>query len=754
MEMFILAPKTEGKAYEVATNVFRDYYEKITGAKLEIKTEPSSSDDIVVIGSEAVQPFVYRSMVGGLPIRCDSDEYCIISKKDNDRNLLFLAGGRGRSTLYAVYDFFERQAGCHYFWDGDVIEKRESINITGLNVYEVPRFTYRAIRYFAHRGLGRFQAEHWDFDEWKKEIDWICKSRLNVFMLRIGIDDLFQKAFPDIVSYPSNEDVLPEATSGFNNRTTFWPLEYRAELQKKVMDYAFSCDLIHPEDCGTMTHWYSRTPIDFLGKVKPTFLSQTSKSQSEQTGLVWDILDEKNLRNYEKLTDTHIKEYGKPEMFHTIGLAERTYNEDRRANLDLKKYAYRKIINYVSEKYPNAPLLIAAWDFFFCLKGEEIREITQLFNPEKTIILDYTVDLKAKNNDFENWDIVGKMPWIFGIFHAYEPQNHIHGDYEHITEKLKVADNDAFCKGMAFWPELSHSDTLMLEYFRENAWKPQNRSINEIAADMCHRRYGEDKERMLEIWKAFLPTMKLPTKERMASFFDVLKTEAIFLRLFQFEHERQPECEKCWGGFEDYEKTFIPDMKKTLSLIRALPEDIYSKPFIRRDVADILKTVVIKKIQYSFIKLSYSILRWRRGENEDEQIKTLLDYNEKMLCLFAEALALHEDNSMYHSLLELKKNRPVNPHFENTLKDNVINWYCRTSAYEAVKGVYQKEFSVFKEWMIKRLNSNDLNNMDMSSFPIEKERIFEEFKSIPLKEFHNTQKSGYKEVIENLLSAF
>lgn len=752
--MFILAPKTEGKAYEVATNVFRDYYEKITGVKLEIKTEPSSSEDMVVIGSEAVQPFVYKSVVGGLPIRCDSDEYCIISRKDNGRNLLFLAGGRGRSTLYAIYDFFERQAGCHYFWDGDVIEKRESIDITGLNVYEVPRFTYRAIRYFAHRGLGRFQAEHWDFDEWKKEIDWICKSRLNVFMLRIGIDDLFQKAFPDVVSYPSNEDILPEATSGFNNRTTFWPLEYRGELQKKVMDYAFSCDLIHPEDCGTMTHWYSRTPIDFLEKVKPTFLSQTSKSQSEQTGLVWDILDEKNLRNYEKLTDTHIKEYGKPEMFHTIGLAERTYNEDRRANLDLKKYAYRKIINYVSEKYPNAPLLIAAWDFFFCLESDEIREITQLFNPEKTIILDYTVDLKAENNDFENWDIVGKMPWIFGIFHAYEPQNHIHGDYEYITEKLKVADNDAFCKGMAFWPELSHSDTLMLEYFRENAWKPQNRSINEIAADMCHRRYGEDEERMLEIWNAFLPTMKLPTKERMASFFDVLKTEAIFLRLFQFEHERQPDCEKCWGGFEDYEKTFIPDMKKTLLLIRDLPEDIYSKPFIRRDVADILKTVVMKKIQYSFIKLSYSILRWRKGENEEEQIRTLLDYNEKMLCLFADTLALHEDNSMYHSLLELQKNRPVNPHFENTLKDNVINWYCRTSAYEAVKGVYQKEFSVFKEWMIKRLNSNDVNNMDMSRFPIEKERIFEEFKSVPLKEFHNSEKSGYKEVIENLLSAF
>ena len=752
--MFILAPKSEEKAYKVAADIFRDYYKKITGVELEIKTEPSYTEDMVVIGSEAVQSFVYENVVGGLPVRADSDDYCIVSKENQGRNLLFLAGGRGRSTIYAVYDFFERQAGCHYFWDGDVIPKKDSIDITGIEVVESPRFTYRAIRYFAHRGLGRFQAEHWDFDEWKKEIDWICKSRLNVFMLRIGIDDLFQKAFPDIVSYPSNEEVLPEATEGFNNRTTFWSLEYRGQLRKKVMDYAFSCDLIHPEDCGTMTHWYSRTPIDFLNAVKPTFLSQTSKSQSEQTGLVWDILDEKNLHNYEKLTDTHIKEYGKPVMFHTIGLAERTYGDDRRASLDLKKYAYRRIINYVSQKYPNAPMLIASWDFFFCLKPDEIQEITALLNPEKTLLLDYTVDLKATNNDFENWDIVGKLPWIFGIFHAYEPQNHIHGDYEYINKKLEVANNDPFCKGMAFWPELSHSDTLMLEYFRENAWKPQNRSINEIATEMCLKRYGDNSQAMLEIWNKFIKTMKLPTRSRMASFYDILDSNAIFLRMFQLEHERQPDCEKYWDGFEDYEEAFVLDMKKVLSLISDLPESVYELPFIHRDTVDMMKTVVMKKMQYACIKLSSSILRWYRGGDEETQIRALIDYIEEMLDLFGDVLGLHEDNCMYYSLLDLKKNREINPHFENTLKDNVINWYCRTSAYEAVKGVYKKEFSVFKDWMLDKLSSKDKSTPDMSGFKNEKERILEEFKKTPLEEFHKNKKPDYKAVIEKLLTVF
>ena len=752
--MFILAAKNEGKAYTIVAEACRDLYEKITGIPLEIKTEASDTEDMIVIGSEAVQPFVYKNLEGGLPVRCNSDEYCLISQKRDKQNVLYIAGGRGRSTIYAVYDFFERQAGCHYFWDGDVIPKRDTVDVCGLNVKESPRFTYRAIRYFAHRGLGRFQAEHWDFDEWKTEIDWICKSRLNMFMLRIGMDDLFQKAFPDIVSYPSNTEVLPEATTGFNNRTTFWSLEYRGQLRKRVLAYAFDCDLIHPEDCGTMTHWYSRTPFDFLNGMKPTFLSQVSKSQSEQTGLVWDISDEKNWQNYEKLTDTHVQEYGRPEMFHTIGLAERTYNENRRENLDLKKYAYRKIINNISRKYPNAPLLIAAWDFFFCLTPDEIREITGLFDPNQIIVLDYTVDLKSKDNDFENWDIVGKMPWIFGIFHAYEPQNHIHGDYEYVSKKLEVANKDPYCKGMAFWPELSHSDILMLEYFRQNAWKPNGQTINETAKQLCYNRYGENAEAMCEIWDAFIPTMKLPTKVYKASFYDILNTESGFLILFQFNHKRQAACEEAWAEFEDFEKAFVPGMEKVSACIYALSEDVFKEPFVRRDVVDILKTIMMKKMQYACIKLSFSIMRWCRGENEEKGIKALMDYIEQMLDIFGDVLGLHEDNSMYYSLLDLGKNREVNPCFEDALKDNVVNWYCRTSVYEVVKGVYQKEFDVFKKWMLQNLAINNRTDLDMSNFQSEKERIFEEFKAVSLQAFHENVKPDYKEVLRKLISVF
>lgn len=139
-------------------------------------------------------------------------------------------------------------------------------------------------------------------------------------MLRIGLDDLFQKAFPEFVNYPGYEIPESEARS-YDDRNLFWSLKYRGELRKKILAYARERDLLHPEDVGTMTHWYSRTPYDFLNRVKPEFMPQATEGYNQKTGLVWDIRDDRNLDNYFKLTETHIREYGAPELFHTTGLA-------------------------------------------------------------------------------------------------------------------------------------------------------------------------------------------------------------------------------------------------------------------------------------------------------------------------------------------------------------------------------------------------------------------------------------------------
>jgi len=117
-------------------------------------------------------------------------------------------------------------------------------------------------------------------------------------------------------------------------------------------------------------------------------------------------------------------------------------------------------------------------------------------------------------------------------------------------------------------------------------------------------------------------------------------------------------------------------------------------------------------------------------------------------------LGLHEDHSMYYSFLDLEKNRPVNPFFDQAYRENVINFYCRTSVFEAVKGVYEKEVAVFKEWILKKIETGDTNVLDTEKLIQKREQIFDEFKATPLKAFHNDRKPTYKIIAEKLFEIF
>ena len=274
-------------------------------------------------------------------------------------------------------------------------------------------------------------------------------------MLRTGIDDLFQRAFPESCPYPPTNGPDPDAAPrSYDDRTSLWPLKYRGELRKKVLQYAFDRGLMHPEDTGTITHWYSHTPSSFY-KQNPNFpvLKQSTQGYNTVTGRVWDIFDERAWQAYWRLTATHIREFGQPQLFHTIGLAERKFGKTRSENLNIKRYTYHKIQSILRQHYPDAPLLIGSWDFIMYWKNAEVKKLLQELDPEKTIILEYTSDLEGRK-PYRDWGIYRKFPWIFGIFHAFEPNSEIGGNYAALAERLREADKDPMCRGLVLWPEL------------------------------------------------------------------------------------------------------------------------------------------------------------------------------------------------------------------------------------------------------------------------------------------------------------
>ncbi|RIH65405.1 hypothetical protein D1164_09775 [Mariniphaga sediminis] len=759
----ILVPTTGEKAYEIAGQTFADMWEKVTGEKPAVYyMKPDQRElpegEVILIGSDAVNPVVHELIREGtlesLNIQYGGDNYRILSLSKNGNNYLILAGGSGRSTIYAVYDFFRKQAGAEYFWDGDIIPARQQIQLSGIDVLEKPHFEYRGLRYFAHRGLHRFQAEHWDLEDWKKEIDWLMKKRFNLFMLRTGTDDLFQRAFPEDVPYPPVDVQDPDSKQrSYNDRTSFWPLRYRGELRRQVLQYARERGLIHPEDVGTITHWYSPTPSSFF-KNKPDFpLMETGKTNYMfPMHAVFDIESPMAWDTYWKLSQTHISEFGggSPRMFHTIGLAERKIGNERE-NLQNKLFVYRKTQQTVREHYPDAPLLIASWDFLDRWKDKDVQMLLEEFDPQRTIVLDYVADNISKVS-YSDWGLKNNFPWIFGIIHSFANNSDIHGNYEDIiAPRLKEAQKDSMCVGLVVWSEISHSDTYLLEYLADNSWQPDRPETEEATKRYCTSRYpSEIQQEMIGLWKSFLALSqsnnwgKTGGTVREPQFRLLSSTELINLtpdRLKKLEADLQH---------------LHAGLKQSVSVLNGLTtiaDENYENPFWLRDAIDMSRTIASNALYASLAKGAIQMEAWRVQEAGSKDIRRLSELSRKLLSSLNNILAMSDDFSMYASLQQLREANQLegispmlNPHTEQALKGNAENNYCRSHHYELAEYVYLAELDAYWNWVFKRIKSGERSEWKYPEVFAEQKKIIEDqfyatplLKMAPTRSHHNAK---------------
>jgi hypothetical protein len=715
----ILTPAAGEPAYKIAGDTFADLWQKATGRRPGVATATAGKaalpeGDLILIGSDAVHPVVhdliYAGAIDALGITYGGDDYRILTVHRDGRRYVIVAGGSGLSTIYAVYDFFRRQAGAEYFWDGDVIPHRDTIELAAIDIRERPRFEYRGLRYFAHRGLHRFQAEHWDLDDWKHEIDWLLKKRFNLFMLRTGIDDLFQRAFSD-VPYPPTDAQDPDAKlRSYDDRTSFWPLKYRGELRKQVLQYARDRGLLHPEDTGTITHWYSHTPSAFY-RNRPDFpvIRDQKTGYSLATQAIWDIEADPVWNAYWKLTETHIREFGSPRMFHTIGMAERTFGKDARDNLQRKLYVYRRTQQTLREHYPDAPMLVASWDFLWW-KNEDVRRLLTEFDPHRTLILDYLADLPGRES-YRDWDLFQKFPWIFGIFASYACNSDVHEDYGVLSPRLKTAAADSQCRGLVTWPEISHNDTFLLEYLADNSWNPQRLELAQATSRYCQTRYpAELAAAMQPLWTSFLAISQSFHWGHSSDPWEFQFRMLTGGRSSNLTPERlaalKADTDRMLPGLQQ-----APEMLRSVA---SLSESWYANEMWRRDAIDMARTVASRALRTSLALGGQRMEAWRLKKTEADRVRRLAQLSQDLLGALGDVLAMSDDFSMNASLARLASAKElggvqptVNPHAEQTLKGNAENDYCRSHHYELVEHVYRPELAAYWNWAIKRIDSED-----------------------------------------------
>ena len=752
--MKIYVPHKTG-IFLVAAREFAELWRKVTGESLPVTDHADGTEDLIVLGGDQDSRFVHdRILDGTIPrfrIRVGSDDYELLSGRRGTQSLLFIAGGSRRALLYGVYRFFELAADCRYFWDGDIVPRRPSLRIAGWNVYESPRFEYRGLRYFAHRGLHRFQALHWNLEEWKHEIDFLLKKRFNLFMLRMGLVDLFQKAFPEAVPYPKGFEIEGSVPRSYDDHTLFMPLEERGRLHKQILDYAFERGLLHPEDVGTMTHWYSRTPMDFIRAFRPSFLPQASDTYYvDPTGRVWDIRDDENLERYYKLTQAHIRCYGSPAIFHTIGLSERQCYSDHASNHQMKLYAYNRIIGRLRRDYPDAPLLISSWEFLDWTP-EEVRGLLETLDGDKTVILDYIADIQDEHNCFITWGLEGKRKWIFGIFHSNENNSEFRGNYALIEERLKRAAADPMCCGMVLWPETSHADTLMIEYVAANAWNPVHVNVGEFLAEFCAARYPDNPERMLRIWRLALPSIRRRIR------FGLKRKDATALMFFIRPLSLYPKLDAALAvRYLSTLESFLPvsgSIHALLGELALLADSSDNPEFTERDLLDLAKSAGASVMDCGWAAVNTAMENWRNGAANGQSLRKGMRNLRRTFQFFSDILKASEEFSLYRSLLQLREGPNRNPDFESTLKGNAENSYSRSFVPEIIDACAIPELEVFISHVERKLAAGKREYWIFpDSFQTDRKRIQDRFYERPLREMAPDCAEARRNLKRNLLA--
>ena len=676
----------------LAAKEFAKYYEKMSGMRLTVAKEAHGTGPFVRIG---------RSFAKGLEFDAKFDSYRIRSEKKNGHWSLLLAGGNARSTMYAVYEFFKTQ-GCRWFWDGDVVPKTGVVDLSGRDVYEVSAFEWRATRYFAHRGLRRFSAEMWGPGDWKREIDWCLKNRLNLFFFRLGMDDLFQKAFPEFCKYPDASKPLPGQQEGYDNRSLFWSLEYRGKLRKKFTEYAYARGLMIPPDFGTITHWYTRTPEDFLRGAKPDFLPEPSRGYAaHDSGKVWDVRQDKWMDAYWKITEAEIANYGRtPGPLHTIGFSERNLFDSRADNIRMKRETTKRMFDRALKAYPGATILFAGWDFYSTWRPEEVREYLKTLDPKHVVILDYEANAYKPQNrhgcmtDFTKWDIVGKFPYTFGTF-FYESGTPIHTDYELTARRRRLVKDDPMCKGNVLWPEASHVDILEQRDFTDNAWRFTDTTTDAMIDAFCADRYGKQAKALAAIWKKVVPlSTKCAGKQG--------RWRANYADLVVNSLGRDWPLENADDG--DSATVGLEKFAAAPEIFRKLADVEWKDAFVRRDTIDLARTVADRLILELACEAQTAYLSWRdkKGATPAEALAKA-DLAIAFVELMKDVLALHSDFSLNETLAATDAIEEIRlPNFDEVLVQNSVNDYCASHQYEPAAYLYPRQYAAWRAEMARR----------------------------------------------------
>jgi hypothetical protein len=356
----------------------------------------------------------------------------------------------------------------------------------------------------------------------------------------------------------------------------------------------------------------------------------------------------------------------------------------------------RSILSEAKRRYPQSKRLLAGWDLYCMKKPQEVKAFLKNI-PEDVIIWDYEADASI-NTWFGEWDIVGKRPYVFGVFMAYEAGLDSRADYTKIAARQKLIENDPMCKGYILWPESSHVDSIGIEWFAKNAWRADKPAVQPLVADYCARRYPDEAKKMTDLWMKTIPvSTNMQNVWRWNAFLPILREMGEGL-IKKKERDRWPEAKG---------KGFFAALPEVVAALKSMDWD--EDEFLKRDMIDIARVWADRVAVDAENEMFREYFKWIDGDQKAQaRFAELVEVVYARLDALAVLLAQHADFSLCDTYDRIAKEHPVAyPGFMSVLVDNSANSYCTSHHAELARHCYLPAFRRFTDLLKAKMAAGD-----------------------------------------------
>jgi alpha-N-acetylglucosaminidase len=467
-----------------AAEEFVKYIKQMSGAELTIEmvgagSEVAGKGAVVAIGTKEgnslIADLISRQRVTDPATLSGYDGYVIETVREGERDVVVLAGSTKASVPYPVYQLLENEFGCGYFQDGDFVPRKQTLVVSPQKVAESSRFKER--HGVAPNTCGGWYSigQLYDIEDWKRQIDWMVKHRLNYSAISNDGEGILikQRTSQRLRGQEPLYDVAKELP---NKEAPYYARQ--VELHIQVVNYM--------RELGMLPIIWVEQGMDFKAELTVNH-PDTGGADSVHNFYLSNPAYKKWIKLF---IEEYTKEFGTDHYYGGVG---EPYSEaqfpDGEVYDDMLAAAARCPVSGVKAADPEGIASITGWPFLY-------------WGNNKARMQGYMANIGS--DDFRVWDMgwagteTGNYywgrPWVVGSVLFFGGDYTFFGDYaghQKYVQNLLADPRSESCVGILYNSELIDYNPQVWEFVGRSSWNADV-DVEAYQKHYARIRYGSD----------------------------------------------------------------------------------------------------------------------------------------------------------------------------------------------------------------------------------------------------------------------